>query len=524
MGSDSVRQSNEVVKVFAQLAGIFSNNATDDEQLSYSEVPRSEAAKHEEDQLDMVRQYLDDLKWPPDLNDKAFNSFIHYVLCFFSKNLKLWQKDSQGMHKVVVDVQHCLEVLRHCHNDVGHKGFYAMRTMVLEHFWWPHIHEDLKWFIQTCHICQERQLWLIRIPPVVAQPAPLFIKVYVDVLHLPPSNGYRYIIQAHCSLTHYPEYHALWKQISQAVGNWIFDDLLCWWGALAEIMTDNSAPIISACDYLSKKYQIHHIQILGYNSQANGLMGHSHFDVRQSLYKAASGNQSKWSKALSTVFWAERVTVRWQMGVSPYFAITGTHPLLPLDIVEASYLVPPPETCLSTTDLIAQCMEELQKCREQLEHLQNSIYKARVKVARQFERDHALTIKDFDFKTSDLVLVQNTAIEKALNWKMQPRYNGPYVVVTQNRGGAYVVCELDGAVLDQPIAAFWVVPYFARKSLIIPTSVLDVHLKRIKEMWHSQSLGDDDENPRKMLEPDNDIGSQEGKGSSAANSGDKDEE
>ena len=71
-------------------------------------------------------------------------------------------------------------------------------------------------------------------------------------------------------------------------------------------------------------------------------------------------------------------------------------------------------------------------------------------------------------------------------------------------------------------------PYFARKSLIIPTSVLDVHLKRIKEMWHSQSLGDDDENPRKTLEPDDDdddnVGSQEGEGSSAANSGDEDEE
>ena len=75
-------------------------------------------------------------------------------------------------------------------------------------------------------------------------------------------------------------------------------------------------------------------------------------------------------------------------------------------------------------------MEELQKCREQLEHLRNSVYEARVKAARQFERDHALTIKDFDFKTGDLVLVQNTAIEKALKQKMQPRYNGPYVVVT----------------------------------------------------------------------------------------------
>ena len=524
MGSDSVRQSNDVVEVFTQSAGIFSNNVTDYEQLSYSKVPRSEAAKREEDRLDMVRQYLDDLKRPPDLDDKAFNSFVRYVLRFFSKNSKLWRKDSQGMHKVVVDLQHRLEVLRHCHDDVGHKGFYATRAMVLERFWWPHIHEDLKWFIQTCHICQERQLRLVRIPPVVAQPAPLFVKVYVDVLHLPLSNGYRYIIQARCSLTHYPEYRALRKQTSQAVGDWIFDDLLCRWGALAEIVTDNGAPIISACDYLSKKYQIHHIRISGYNSQANGLVERSHFDVRQSLYKASSGDQSKWSKALSTVFWAERVTVRRRMGVSPYFAVTGTHPLLPLDIVEASYLVPPPETFLSTTDLIARRAEELQKRREQLERLRNSVYEARVKAARQFERDHALTIKDYDFKTGDLVLVRNTAIEKALNRKMRPRYNGPYVVVTRNRGGAYVVCELDGAVLDRPIAAFRVAPYFARKSLVIPTSVLDVHLKRIEEMRQSRSLGDDDENPRKTPEPDDDVGSQEGEGSSAANSGDEDEE
>ena len=101
-------------------------------------------------------------------------------------------------------------------------------------------------------------------------------------------------------------------------------------------------------------------------------------------------------------------------------------------------------------------------------------------------------------------------------------------MVTRNRGGAYVVCELDGAVLDRPIAAFRVAPYFARKSLVIPTSVLDVHLKCIEEMRQSWSLGDDDENPRKTPEPDNnnnnDVGSQEGKGSSAVNSGDEDEE
>ena len=102
------------------------------------------------------------------------------------------------------------------------------------------------------------------------------------------------------------------------------------------------------------------------------------------------------------------------------------------------------------------------------------------------------------------------------------------MVVTRSHGGAYVVCELDGTVLDWLIAAFRVALYFARKSLVILTSVLDVHLKCIDEMRQSRSLGDDDENPRKMPEPDDDdnddVGSQEGEGSSAANSGDEDEE
>ncbi|KZT66697.1 hypothetical protein DAEQUDRAFT_641245, partial [Daedalea quercina L-15889] len=57
----------------------------------------------------------------------------------------------------------------------------------------------------------------------------------------------------------------------------------------------------------------------------------------------------------------ERVTTRQRMGCSPYFAATGTHPILPLDVVEATYLVPPPETALDTTDLIARRAIALQK-------------------------------------------------------------------------------------------------------------------------------------------------------------------
>ena len=90
-------------------------------------------------------------------------------------------------------------------------------------------------------------------------------------------------------------------------------------------------------------------------------MEQSHFDVRQALYKAVDGVQAKWSKGAYLVFWADHITIRRHMGCSPYFAATGTHPILPLDIAEATYLLPPPAAVMSTTDLIAIRVIALQK-------------------------------------------------------------------------------------------------------------------------------------------------------------------
>ena len=44
----------------------------------------------------------------------------------------------------------------------------------------------------------------------------------------------------------------------------------------------------------------------------------------------------------------------------------------------------------------------------------------RNRAALRFERHHSHMIWDFDFKAGDLVLIRNTAIEKALNQKMRP--------------------------------------------------------------------------------------------------------
>jgi hypothetical protein len=229
------------------------------------------------------------------------------------------------------------------------------------------------------------------------------------------------------------------KENAKVIGDWIFEDILCCWGTLVEIVTDNGPQFIKALAYLEKRYHIKHIRISACNSQANSIVERPHRDIRGSLFKVCDGVQNKWHTVAHSVIWADRITVRRRMGCSAYFAATGTHPLIPLDISEAKYLLPSPDAVLSTSDLIGQRAIALQKRREHLAQLQPEVYAARLRAAIKFEHNPAATIRDYDFKRGDLVLMRNTTIEKSLGRKFRIRYLGPLIVISRNRGRAYIL-------------------------------------------------------------------------------------
>ena len=148
------------------------------------------------------------------------------------------------------------------------------------------------------------------IPPIVATPAPLFAKVYVDTMHMPKSNGYKYLVQSCGSISHFIKFCPLHVETTVTLREWLFEDVLCRWGTISEIVTDNGPAFIKALEYLKKKYHVRHIRISGYNSRANGLVKRSHFNVHQALYKAVDGIQSQWYRAVFSVFWANQITIR----------------------------------------------------------------------------------------------------------------------------------------------------------------------------------------------------------------------
>jgi hypothetical protein len=279
------------------------------------------------------------------------------------------------------------------------------------------------------------------------------------------------------------EARALKQETGRAIGLWLYEDILCRWGGLRTIVTDNGAPMKAAVQWIEQKWGIKHITISPYNSQANGRIERPHWDIRQMLYKATGEqNTRQWYWFLPAVLWADRISIRKRTGSSPYFLLTGAHPILPLDAKEATWLIDPPSGVISENELIGLRAHALAKHRIHVEQMRMRVDQAKLKWIQTYEKDYQTVIRDYKFEPGDLVLLRHTAIESSLDKKMKPRYNGPMIVVRETKGGSYILAELTGVVLPYKCAKFRVIPYFARRSIPIPDGILKIISLNEKEL------------------------------------------
>jgi hypothetical protein len=420
----------------------------------------------QEQQLQQIKRFLRTLEMPDLGTAQKQRRFITKASEFFEKNERLWKrKGSDPPLVVVMEPEARFSILRHAHDSLGHRGERAMQEHLKNRFFWPHMHADIKHHIASCPQCQVRSTKRVEIPPMISAPIAVFRKIYIDVMKMPASGKLSMIVAARDDLTGFCEAKALTAQTSQQLANFFWTQIYCRYGCPQQVTTDNGSEVKAAFEILMKRLRIPQITISSYNKHANGVVERGHFTLREAIVKACNGKISRWPRMLAAAVFADRVTVSSVTGYSPFQLLHATLPVLPFDLAESTFLVDGFYSGMSTSELLALRIRQLQKHPEDIARAAETLRQSRFKSKLQFEKRFRHRLQKKEHKSGDLVLLRNSKLDMSigLDAKTEDRYLGPYEVHRKNKGGAYILKELDGSMLKgDPVAAFRLLPYITR--------------------------------------------------------------
>ena len=416
--------------------------------------------------LHQIYRFLTTMKAPPNSSVQEQKRFIRKATQYFVKDTRMWKRNPQGLPLLVIFSHNKrVTMMMEAHESLGHRGEQATWEHLRKRFYWPHLRMDVRHHIHSCHECQIRNTIKVQTPLTVSTPATIFIKVHVDIMFMPVHQGYRYIVAARDDLSRAAEGRALKSSSSGELARFFWEQIYCRYGAIGEIVTDNGPECKGAFEQLLKRMKIPQIRISPYNAKANGVVERGHFTIREAIVKACKGKLQKWPELVPIAFFADRIATSASTGYSAYYLLHGVDPVLPFDLTEATFMTSGFTSGMSSADLLALRIQQLQRHPADIAHAAETLRKARFRSKAQFERRFFKRLHKNVYQKDDLVLVRNTAIEKELNRKTKPRYTGPFIVRCQTPQGSYQLSELNGVHMAKGVAAFRLIPYITRQDL-----------------------------------------------------------
>ena len=449
--------------------------------------------------MQRIKDYLTSHHLPEGMSAMARRRLQNQSKKFLIKAGELYKRNGFNPPvKAIFLLSRRLEILKDAHERLGHRGEYAVMQTLKQRFYWPTMWRDAQHHVKSCHECQIRSTKKVEVPLTISVPSTLFTKIYVDIMYMDKAGGFQYIVAARDDLSRASEGRALRNIKAKTLAAFFWEDIICRYGAIGQVVTDNGAEVQEAFSELVRRYGIPHIRISPYNSKANGVVERGHFIIRESIMKACQENPKQWPNHVRHAFFSDKVTINRSTGSSPFFLLHGVHPVLPFDLLEATALVEGFKTGMSRTELLTLRMRQLEKRQEDLDKAAELLTQTRLRSKEQFERRFKRRLFTDNHKEGALVLVRNTTVEKSMNRKSKPRYLGPFEVVRRTKGGSYVLKELDGSIWSQKVAAFRLLPYILRDPLRLQ------ELRRDKPIVPADIEIHEDQEAYDLREEDND--------------------
>ncbi|XP_071902705.1 uncharacterized protein [Coffea arabica] len=171
--------------------------------------------------------------------------------------------------------------------------------------------------------------------------------------------------------------------------------------------------------------------------QANGQVENVNRTILHGLKTRVESARTNWLEELPTILWAYRTTPRTATQETPFVLTYGVEAVIPAEIGVPSGRV---------QHFVAQDNEE--EMRLGLDLLEHRREEAAIRMAKykgQVARYYNSKVRHLSFKTGDLVLRKNSVSRAVGTGKLDPNWEGPYVVKEADRAGYCKLARLDGS-------------------------------------------------------------------------------
>ena len=211
-------------------------------------------------------------------------------------------------------------------HGLGHPGVERTRQSVRSKVVWPSLNEDVSRWARDCNACQLAKVTRHTVPPIgdFTVPQKRFDHLHLDIVTLPISNGYRYLLTIVDRFTRWPTALPMVDISTQSVVDSFVHGWIANYGVPSTITTDRGSQFSSAIfTQLTRTWGINAIMTTPYHPEANGMVERFHRRLKESLIALGNDEPDKWFWKLPMALLAIRTTVKQDIGASPADLVYG---------------------------------------------------------------------------------------------------------------------------------------------------------------------------------------------------------
>ena len=211
-------------------------------------------------------------------------------------------------------------------HGLGHPGVERTRQSICSKVIWPSMREDVSKWARQCLQCQQAKIIRHTVPPIgdFKVPDKRFEHLHLDIVTLPPSNGFRHLLTMVDRFTRWPVAIPIADITAQSVVDAFTSGWIQNFGVPSTITTDRGSQFTSEIfQQLTKIWGIKAITTAPYHPEANGMVERLHRRLKESLVALGSEEPHKWFWRLPCAMLAIRTTVKPDIGASPADLVFG---------------------------------------------------------------------------------------------------------------------------------------------------------------------------------------------------------